>query len=237
MSYGFATLNNANGDVVIDQDYRALEIFAEGTITSSGGGLSSINTITCPSGLTYPMFLIEMTAGKKYIFGIPTATTLKFTTDHSAGQTFEYKIAAVRNDANAGTGYGAAVWDASGRCVFSTARKYVRLRTALTPADYGTPEFLVGGTGTPYGYKYTHTSKPIPFGTFWHASPVPVFSGGTTNRRRCWSMRRSSTTELFFSWDGEEQPLVDPTMNELGYGSATLGFNDTSDVQCFLVAN
>lgn len=145
MSYGFS-LQNASGDIVIDQNFRNLEVIQSGTVSGSGGRFS----VSFPA-TEFALCFFQTSPGNHFAFGRTTTTSAFW---YSAGlSTCGYIIVAPRSDGNVGTQPGIAVFDGSSRCVFSSNRSYIKITSA-----FNIPNGL--------GYQQTHTHADAPYSDY-----------------------------------------------------------------------
>jgi len=120
MSFGISA-KNADGDVLIDQNYRALRVFSRGQVdVSAGEGSVPLNGILNPVVFVQPK-------GFEIGGGFLSSTEYYFVIDSSIG-TVKYAVCSL--DSSGGVGGsdpGLAVFDPQGRTVFSSNREYMRV--------------------------------------------------------------------------------------------------------------
>lgn len=122
MSYGFVVTNDAN-EIVIDQDFRNLEIIQSGTVTGNNDEF----TVYFPP-TEFALVFFEVGLNERFAFLQATTTEARW---HAQRLTCRYYVCAPRADGDVGTAPGVAVFDSSGRCVFSSNRDYVKVLAAM----------------------------------------------------------------------------------------------------------
>ena len=133
---------NTGGDIVIDQDFRNLEVIQSGTVAGSNSNF----TVNFPT-TEFALAFFEVDVGQSFAFGLTSTTQARWTVDRS---TCKYKIVAPRSNGDLGSGNGIGVFDGSGRCVYSSNREYVKVIEAVNiPFQRG--EYNFGHAAVPGG--------------------------------------------------------------------------------------
>jgi hypothetical protein len=137
MAYGIL-IQNANGNIQIDQDYRNYQRIAYGTITSKSinGAATAIAYTTQTSG-TYPLVFVRPHNDGDYVggcyfggatFGIPTGYI--YLCNSGA---YDYRVyaldGAVKIDSST---YGIEIFDASGNTVFDSRNALAQVQATVT---------------------------------------------------------------------------------------------------------
>ncbi|WP_395138301.1 hypothetical protein [Schlegelella aquatica] len=139
MSYGFVVANDAN-EIVIDQDFRNLEIIQSGTVAGNNGNF----TVNYPA-TEFALAFFEVGLNEQFAFGQTTTTEARW---YANRLICRYYICAPRADGDVGVAPGVAVFDSAGRCVFSSNRDYAKVLAAAN---------LPGGSGA---YDVSHPAAP-----------------------------------------------------------------------------
>jgi hypothetical protein len=143
MSYGLVVSNSSN-NIVIDQDFRNLEIIQSGTVTGS----SFAFTVNYPT-TEFALAFFEVGQNEEFCFGLTTTTQARWLAQRA---TCRYIICAPRTNQSAGTSSGVAVFDGSSRCVFSSNLSYVKIEEATN---------FRGPTVIAETYNQSHAAVPF----------------------------------------------------------------------------
>jgi hypothetical protein len=182
MSFGI-TAKNADNDVLIDQDYRALRVFSQGQVDASTG-LGSVPL----SGVIDPVVFIQP-KGFKVTGGEIDGADYNFFVDSSIGVV---KYAVCSLDTSGGVGGsepGLAVFDPQGRTVFSSNRKYMR---------------IIQGWAQTFDFNSTNnfTTESVSRDTGWLAMHTTTVMGGYCNVLIFMAAQRTSKTNMRLSDSG-----------------------------------
>lgn len=132
MSWGFSAINNVNGVKVIDQNFRAYRVTSKGSFTlTTNGQVGSVSL----SG-DNPIVFWRWTAGRALYIGRPVGGVLRVANRGAGTTVVDWMMCSLDTSGATGGGYGLAVFDGSGRTVFSTTREYVRFRDSVRRATW-----------------------------------------------------------------------------------------------------
>lgn len=133
MSWGFSAINNVNGIKVIDQEFRAYRVTSKGSFTLTANGQVGSVSLSGDN----PIVFWRWTAGRALYIGRPLSGVLRVANRGAGTTVVDWMMCSLDTSGDTGGGYGLAVFDGSGRTVFSTAREYVRLRDSVRRAAWG----------------------------------------------------------------------------------------------------
>lgn len=233
MTYGITTITNSASEILIDQEYRALEVIQEGSLTAPGGSFNNLLTLDY-SDILLPMVFIKMLVDVRYFFGPTTATRFWIGTNQAAGTPVEYKLCGFRADDTASPGGKGSRINRRGSAeiAFTNRRKYLRLINALQ-VIYFNPrtviragdgfDFDTSGSGAEDFYRFDHPTKPIPLATYWLATLTGLGNRTNSVNSDPWVMERKSTTRLEYHLDFDN-PIDISARTAMGLADGT-GYN------------
>ncbi|KAF0130521.1 MAG: hypothetical protein FD152_2111 [Xanthobacteraceae bacterium] len=205
-------IRNSSGEVQVDQNFFNIEVFAEGALTSPGGGYDNLLTLSF-SGILNPMVFVKMAVNGRYFFGPTTNSTFWMSTNLGSGVSIPYKLCGFRPDPTvAPSGDGIKVHrPGSNEVAFASPRKYLRLINSIQVIDQYTQHLLRGGdwydydtdnNGIPYKWYYEHPTKPIPLDTYWLATMTGLANRPNSVNSTPYVLERKSTIRYEFRSDG-----------------------------------
>jgi hypothetical protein len=213
MPFGISQIRNSANEVILDQNYFALEVIQEGNLTSAGA-LSNLVTLDF-TGITIPLVFIRMQVGSRYFFGPTTLSRFWMSSNVAAGAAIPYKLCGLRADpaANPG-GIGVRINLAGTESIaFHSRRKYLRIVDCFqTMALGGSSRILRSGDAADFGtagdgstnfWYIEHNTRPQPLSTYWLASLTGLASRPGSNNSTAWIIERKSTTRYEWRLDGD----------------------------------
>lgn len=190
MTYGLGTFRNSNNEVIIDQNFRCVEVISSGTL--SVGNFTQTNSATrlnFPFALQIPLVLWKLPVGgsNQFFFFQQQTTFIDVSQIGSTNFSLDYLICDIRTNNSGLSDFGLAVFDGQNRTVFSTNRRYLR---GISTIENSSGSWVLNNQD-----RATLTlSQPISSNSYFHLYRTRGGFFPVNNSRFGFGIKRVSTT-------------------------------------------
>lgn len=137
-------IENTNGEVLIDQDYRNHKLLSQGTLSIGGNGRYTYSFSSSDNAPPICMFRLPVTSGGAgtvsdiRLSGSPGAWTgIRFEADGLSGTQIHFAIFDSNGSGRDGSTHGLMVFDEDSNVVFDSGQSYLDIKNAISVVGSG----------------------------------------------------------------------------------------------------